>query len=82
MVLGMKLRALYGLYGFKYGICLKCMDTCLGGMDSSMEFVYGYMFGLYGLKYGICLKCMDTCLGCIDSCRNLTLTPFFDEFWV
>ena len=50
-----KLRVLYGLYGFKYGICLKCMDTCLGGikygiclkcmdtclgcMDSSMEFV-------------------------------------------
>ena len=49
MILGMKLRVLYGLYGFKYGICLKCMDTCLG---------------------------------CMDSCKNLTLTPFFDEFWV
>ena len=44
--------------------------------------MYGYMFGFYGFKYGICLKCMDTCLGCIDSCKNLTLTPFFDEFWV
>ena len=39
MVLVWKLRVLYGLYGFKYGICLKCMDTCLDGMDSSMEFV-------------------------------------------
>ena len=66
---------MFGLYGFKYGICLKCMDTCLSKM-------YGYMFGLYGFKYGICLKCMDTCLGCMDSGRNLTLTPFFDEFWV
>ena len=44
--------------------------------------MYGYMFGFYGFKYGICLKCMDTCLGSMDSCRNLTLTPFFDEFWV
>ena len=44
--------------------------------------MYGYMFGWYGFKYGICLKCMDKCLGCMDSCRNLTLTPFFDEFWV
>ena len=44
--------------------------------------MYGYMFGWYGFKYGICLKCMDTCLGGMDSCRNLTLTPFFDEFWV
>ena len=40
------------------------------------------VFQRYGFKYGICLKCMDTCLGCMDSCRNLTLTPFFDEFWV
>ena len=28
------------------------------------------------------LSKMYTCLGCMDSCRNLTLTPFFDEFWV
>ena len=47
---------MFGWYGFKYGICLKCMDK-----------MYGYMFGLYGFKYGICLKCMDTCLGGMDS---------------
>ena len=39
MVLGMETKSFVWLYGFKYGICLKCMDTCLGCMDSSMEFV-------------------------------------------
>ena len=53
------------------------------GRSQEISMIFGKeVYFLYGFKYGICLKCMDTCLGCMDFCRNLTLTPFFHEFWV